>query len=93
MDRITAHVELSLTELLQRADEEIARVYLDVERKIQGAEGRLAVAESRHAELLEKVRVLEVAEGEAIVPPEARWYKVRYAELEGYVYYNFIATQ
>jgi superfamily II DNA or RNA helicase len=52
VDRIASHVELSLTELLQRADEEIGRASLDVERKIQGAEGRLAVAETRHAELL-----------------------------------------
>jgi hypothetical protein len=52
VDRIAAHVELSLTELLQRADEEIGRASLEVERKIVGAEGRLAVAESRHAELL-----------------------------------------
>ena len=52
VDRIAAHVELSLTELLQRADEEIGRASLDVERKIVGAEGRLAVTESRHAELL-----------------------------------------
>ena len=52
VDRIATHVELSLTELLQRADEEIGRASLDVERKIVGAEGRLAVTESRHAELL-----------------------------------------
>ena len=52
VERIAAHVELSLTELLQRADEEIGRAALDVERKMQGAEGRLSVAESRHAELL-----------------------------------------
>jgi superfamily II DNA or RNA helicase len=52
VDRIAAHVELSLTELLQRADEEIGRAALEVERKIQGSEGRLSVAESRHAELL-----------------------------------------
>ena len=52
VERIAAHVELSLTELLQRADEEIGRAALDVDRKIQGAEGRLSVAESRHAELL-----------------------------------------
>ncbi len=52
VDRIAAHVELSLTELLQRADEEIGRASLDVDRKMTGAEGRLAVAESRHAELL-----------------------------------------
>ena len=45
------HVELSLTELLQRADEEIGRAAAEVEQKLPGAEGRLAQAETRHAEL------------------------------------------
>jgi len=52
IDRVSAHVELSLTELLQRADEEIGRAAADVEDKVAGAEGRLAQAEARHAELL-----------------------------------------
>jgi superfamily II DNA or RNA helicase len=52
VDRITAHVELSLTELLQKADEEIGRAADEVDKKTPGAEGRLAQAESRHAELL-----------------------------------------
>jgi superfamily II DNA or RNA helicase len=52
VDRVSAHVELSLTELLQRADEEIGRAASDVDQKLPGAEGRLAMAESRHAELL-----------------------------------------
>lgn len=52
VERISAHVELSLTELLQRADEEIGRAAADVEQKLPGAEGRLAMAEARHAELL-----------------------------------------
>src|SRR5262249_10738291 len=52
VDRVSTHVELSLTELLQRADEEIGRTTGDVEQKLPGAEGRLAQAESRHAELL-----------------------------------------
>jgi superfamily II DNA or RNA helicase len=52
VDRVSAHVELSLTELLQRADEEIGRAAADVEQKLPGAEGRLAQAEARHAELL-----------------------------------------
>ena len=46
------HVELSLTELLQRADEEIGRAFADVEQRLPGAEGRLAQAEARHGELL-----------------------------------------
>jgi len=54
LDRIAAHVELSLTELLQKADEEIGKLALEVERKVAGAEGRLAQAESRHAELLSR---------------------------------------
>ncbi len=52
VDRVSVHVELSLTELLQRADEEIGRAASDVDQKLPGAEGRLAQAESRHAELL-----------------------------------------
>jgi superfamily II DNA or RNA helicase len=52
VERVSEHVELSLTELLQRADEEIGRAASDVEQKLPGAEGRLAMAESRHAELL-----------------------------------------
>jgi superfamily II DNA or RNA helicase len=52
VERISAHVELSLTELLQRADEEIGRAQEAVDRGEQGAEGRLAQAEARHAELL-----------------------------------------
>lgn len=52
VERVSAHVELSLTELLHRADEEIGRAAAEVERQIAGAEGRLAQAETRHAELL-----------------------------------------
>jgi superfamily II DNA or RNA helicase len=52
IDRVSAHVELSLTEILQRADDEIGRAAADVDQKLPGAEGRLAMAESRHSELL-----------------------------------------
>ncbi|RJP35128.1 MAG: DUF3883 domain-containing protein [Candidatus Omnitrophota bacterium] len=52
VQRISKHVELSLTELLQRADEEIGRADEDVQKNISGAEGRLAQAENRHTELL-----------------------------------------
>ena len=45
-------MELSLTELLARADQEIGRAHEDQEQGIAGAEGRLAQAENRHAELL-----------------------------------------
>ena len=52
IERILAHVELSLTELLQRVDEEIGKASDDAENKLPGAEGRLAQAEARHAELM-----------------------------------------
>jgi len=52
VSRIAEHVELSLTELLQRADEEIGKAQEAIERGEQGAEGRLAQAENHHAELL-----------------------------------------
>jgi hypothetical protein len=51
IERIALHVELSLSELLQKADEEIGKAALDVEKKLPGAEGRLSQAETRHAEL------------------------------------------
>jgi superfamily II DNA or RNA helicase len=54
VERISAHIELSLTELLQRADEEVGRAAAEVEQKIAGAEGRLAQAEARHGELLQR---------------------------------------
>ena len=49
---IAMHVELSLTEVLQRIDDEIGRANEDIEKDMTGAEGRLAQAESRHAEIL-----------------------------------------
>jgi superfamily II DNA or RNA helicase len=52
VDRIAAHVELSLTEVLQRTDDEIGRASEEVEKGVAGAEGRLAQAETRHAEVL-----------------------------------------
>jgi len=52
IDCIREHIELSLTELIQKADEEIGRAASEVEQKVTGAEGRLAQAETRHAELL-----------------------------------------
>src|SRR5262249_21872922 len=54
IERVAAHVELSLTELLQRADDEIGRAAADVDQKLPGAEGRLAQAEARHGELLNR---------------------------------------
>ncbi len=52
VERVARHVDLSLTELLQRADEEIGRADEDAAAGRQGAEGRLAQATARHAELL-----------------------------------------
>jgi superfamily II DNA or RNA helicase len=52
IERIATHVELSLTELLQKADEEIGKAAADLEEKLPGAEGRLAQAETRHSEVL-----------------------------------------
>ncbi len=52
VERIGEHVELSLTEILQRIDEEIGRAADEVANEITGAEGRLAQAETRHAEML-----------------------------------------
>jgi hypothetical protein len=51
---IAAHVELSLTELLQKADDEIGRAAAEIEHGVPGAEGRLAQAEARHADLLQR---------------------------------------
>jgi hypothetical protein len=51
---VAEHVELSLTALLERADQEIGRAQTEIEQGIQGAEGRLAQADARHTELLER---------------------------------------
>ncbi len=48
VDRIADHVELSLNEVLSRADLEIGRANVEIENKVVGAEGRLAQAEARH---------------------------------------------
>lgn len=52
LDRIAEHVELSLTELLLKADEEIGKANAELEQRVAGAEARLAMAEARHTELL-----------------------------------------
>jgi len=54
VQRIADHVELSLTELLQRVDEEIGKANEDREKGVPGADGRLAQAENRHADLLNR---------------------------------------
>ena len=52
VERIGEHVELSLTEVLHRADAEIGRSAEEVENGVAAAEARLAQAEARHAEAL-----------------------------------------
>ncbi len=54
LGRVSDHIELSLTELLQKADEEIGRAGEELEQAIQGAEGRLVQAEARHGDLLQR---------------------------------------
>ncbi len=54
VDRIADHVELSLTEVLQRIDLEIGRASEDLEKQVTGAEGRLAQAETRHDEAMSR---------------------------------------
>ena len=52
VERVAAHVEVSLTEVLYRSDQEIGRAQGDVASGITGAEGRLVQAETRQAEVL-----------------------------------------
>ncbi len=49
--RIRVHVELALSEVLQRTDNEIGRTHEDTEKGVPGTKGRLAQAEARHAEV------------------------------------------
>ena len=50
LDRIAEHIELSLTEVLHRVDQEIGRAAEEVDNQVAGAEGRLAQAEARYDE-------------------------------------------
>jgi hypothetical protein len=54
VERIARHVELSLTELIYREDQRIARLQEDVDRGIEGAAGNLRQAEIRHEELTQR---------------------------------------
>ena len=66
--RVAEHVELSLTEILQRFDEEIGRAADEVDGGATGAEGRLALAERRHAEVLsQRERRREELERQGVV--------------------------
>ena len=52
VDRIAEHVELSLTEVLLRTDQEVGRASEEMDKQVTGAEGRLAQAEARHDEAM-----------------------------------------
>lgn len=52
VDRIRAHVELSLQELLEKEDRLIGRFAEEAERGVEGAAGSLKLAEDRHTVLL-----------------------------------------
>jgi hypothetical protein len=54
IERIAEYIEISLTELIGKVDSEIGRAAAEVELGVQGAEGRLAQAENRHAELMRR---------------------------------------
>lgn len=54
IDRIAAHVELSLTELIEREDRLIGRLMEEKERGVEGAAGNLAQAEERQSALLQR---------------------------------------
>jgi hypothetical protein len=54
VERIAHHVELSLTELIARADEQIGRFQEAVDRGDEGARGLLAQAEARHQEYMQR---------------------------------------
>ncbi len=56
VERVRSHVELSLGELLHRADLEIGKAAEEVRQKVQGAEGRLAQAEQKHDTLSHRRR-------------------------------------
>ena len=54
IERIARHVDLSLTELIYREDQRIARLQEDVDRGVEGAAGNLRQAETRHDELTQR---------------------------------------
>ncbi len=54
IDRIRQHIELSLTELIFREDQRIAKLQEDADRGVEGAAGNLKQAEIRHDELIRR---------------------------------------
>lgn len=54
VERIAAHIEMSLTELIAKEDAAIGRWEEEAERGVEGAAGNLKQAEDRHSLLLER---------------------------------------
>jgi len=54
VERIAAHIEMSLTELIAKEDAAIGRWEGEAERGVEGAAGNLKQAEDRHAVLLQR---------------------------------------
>jgi superfamily II DNA or RNA helicase len=54
VERIAAHIEMSLTELIAKEDAAIGRWESEAERGVEGAAGNLKQAEDRHAVLLHR---------------------------------------
>ena len=52
VQHISEHIEVSLTEVLMRTDQEIGRAVEEIGKGTPGAEGRRAQAEARHAEVM-----------------------------------------
>ena len=50
IERISEHVEISLTEVLNQLDQEIGRASNEIVEQVVGAQGRLAMAETRYDE-------------------------------------------
>src|SRR5208282_3092758 len=54
VERILAHIEMSLTELIAREDAAIGRWEDEAERGVEGAAGNLKQAEDRHSLLMHR---------------------------------------
>jgi superfamily II DNA or RNA helicase len=54
VERVRAHVDWSLTELIGREDQKIGKLAEMAERNLEGAAGNLKQAEDRHAELVNR---------------------------------------
>ena len=55
IDRVAQHVEISLTEVLQRMDTQIGLAFDDVSQGVTGAEGRMARASTRQSEAIARL--------------------------------------